>query len=274
MKTLTRAVFLGLSLSFPSLVHAQDLDRNKDEVEISAIDLGGTVLLRQSYIGSDQTEVNVLPYIGLDNVYGFDLLGNTLKYELFDIGTGRGLGKWSLRAGPRAAADFGRDSDDSPTLEGLDDIDLSVLAGGFVRATLGPVGLDISAGQDFVGGHGGFVTDFTLGTRYPGDGWYLQPAVTITWADENFTQETYGITAEQALASTAGLAEFNTSSGFHQVSGTLLGGFELTKKWNVTGVVSYRESLGNFRDSPIITAEDGATGGFFGSLSLSRRFGL
>ena len=272
MTTRAHILLIPLILSLPSLAYAQDLDKDKSEDEISAIDIGGTVLYRQSHIGTDETEINVLPYIGLDNVFGFDLLGNTLKYELFDIGTGRGLGKWSLRAGPRAAADFGRDSDDSPTLDGLDDIDLSVLAGGFVRATLGPVGLDISAGQDIFGGHGGFVTDFTVGTRIPGDGWYLQPAVTVTWADENFTQETYGITAEQAIASTAGLAEFNTSSGFHQVSGTLLGGFELSEKWNVTGLVSYRESLGDFRDSPIIAAEDGATGGFFASLSLSRRF--
>ena len=274
MKKFSCALLVPLILSLPSLAHAQDLDKDKSENEISAIDVGATVLYRQSYIGSDETEVNVLPYLGLDNVYGFDLLGNVLKYELFDIGTGRGLGKWSLRAGPRAALGFSRDSDDSPTLEGLDDIDTSLLAGGFLRATIGPVGLDISAGQDVLGGHGGFVTDFTIGTRYPGNGWYLQPAVSVTWADENFTQEVYGITPEQALASVAGLAEFDTSSGFHQVSGTLLGGFELTDKWNVTGLVSYSESLGDFRDSPIITAEDGATGGFFASLSLSRRFTL
>jgi len=108
------------------------------------------------------------------------------------------------------------------------------------------------------------VTDFTIGTRYSTEKWYVQPALTITWADENFTQETYGITADQALLSTAGLSEFNTSSGFHP----------LNEKWNVTALISYRESLGEFRDSPIITAEDGATGGIFTSLSLSRRFKL
>jgi len=253
MKTISVTAIATLTFSLPSFALAQDSGE-----DLSAVDIGGTVLLRQSYIGSDQTEINVLPYLGLDSVYGFDLLGNVLKYELFDIGTGRGIGKWSLRAGPRAALDFGRDSDDSPTLEGLEDIDPSLLAGGFLRAS----------------GHGGFLTDFTIGTRYSVDNWYIQPALTITWADENFTQETYGITAEQALLSTAGLSEFNISSGFHQVSGTLLGGFALSENWNVTGLISYRESIGEFRDSPIITAEDGATGGIFTSLSLSRRFNL
>jgi len=269
MKTISVAAIATITFSLPSFAFAQDSGE-----DLSAVDIGGTVLLRQSYIGSDQTEINVLPYLGLDSVYGFDLLGNVLKYELFDIGTGRGIGKWSLRAGPRAALDFGRDSEDSPTLDGLDDIDPSLLAGGFLRASFGPVGLDISAGQDVIGGHGGFLTDFTIGTRYSAEKWYVQPALTITWADENFTQETYGITAEQALLSTAGLSEFNISSGFHQVSGTLLGGYALNENWNVTALISYRESLGEFRDSPIITAEDGATGGIFTSLSLSRRFNL
>jgi len=106
----------SLAIITPAFAQAQDSDAD----ELSAIDAGATVLLRQSYVGSDQTEINVLPYLGFDNVYGFDLLGPNLRYELFDIGTGRGLGKWSLRAGPNASFDFGRDSDDSPTLTGLD----------------------------------------------------------------------------------------------------------------------------------------------------------
>jgi len=256
-----------LFASLPTLAAAQDTAG-----ELSAVDLGGTVLLRQSYVGSDQTELNVLPYLGLDNVYGFDLLGPVLKYELFDLGTGRGIGKWSVRAGPRAAFDFGRDSDDSPTLEGLEDIDSSLLLGGFVRTSFGPVGLDFSVGQDVIGGHNGLLADISVGTRYPGNGWYLQPALTLSWANENYTQETYGITADQALNSS--LVNFETSSGFHQASATILGGFEITKNWNFTALFSYRETLGDFRDSPIITADDGSSSGIFTSISISRRFVL
>jgi len=267
MKLYSLTLLSAFCLATPSLTFAQD---RADE--ISAVDVGGTVLFRQSYIGSDQTEINVLPYLGLDNVYGFDLLGPVLKYELFDIGTGRGVGKWSVRAGPRAAFDFGRDSDDSPTLDGLEDIDSSLLLGGFVRSSFGPIGLDISAGRDVIGGHSGFLSDFSIGTRYPGNGWYVQPSLTVSWADENYTQETYGITADQALSSS--LASFDTSSGFHQASASVLAGVELTKKWNLTGLFSYRETLGDFRDSPIIQADDGSTSGIIASLSISRRFAL
>jgi len=194
----------------------------------------------------------VLPYLGIDNVYGFDLLGPALRYEVLDIGTGSGFGKWSVSAGPQASFDFGRDSDDSPTLTGLEDIDSSLLLGGYARTTLGPVGFDVTAGQDVIGGHDGFLADFSIGTRYPGKGWYLQPALTLSWADENYTQETYGITALQAQTSALGV--FETSSGFH--------------------LFSYRETLGNFKDSPIITADDGSSSGIFTSVSISRRFVL
>lgn len=257
----------ALLLAAPQLTFAQDAD-NEDE---TYIDVGGTVILRTPYVGSDQTETLVLPYLGIENFHGIDLLGPILKADVIDIGTGRGLDKWSLRAGPRVSFDFGRDSDDSPTLEGLEDIDISAVVGGFVRYSYSFLGVDLSAGQDVLGGHDGFVAEASVGTKYTSDnGWYIQPAVTLSWGDETYTQTVYGITPEQAQASSLGA--FDVSSGFHQVSGTLLGGFELSENWNVTALFSYREALGDYRDSPIILAEDGSTSGIFTTLSLSRRF--
>ncbi len=267
MRKVLASLIATATLSLPVQAIAQDSDE-----ELSAIDVGGTILLRSSYVGSDQTEISVLPYLGIDNVYGFDLLGPALRYEVLDIGTGSGFGKWSVSAGPQASFDFGRDSDDSPTLTGLEDIDSSLLLGGYARTTLGPVGFDVTAGQDVIGGHDGFLADFSIGTRYPGKGWYLQPALTLSWADENYTQETYGITALQAQTSALGV--FETSSGFHQASANILGGFAINKNWNFTALFSYRETLGNFKDSPIITADDGSSSGIFTSVSISRRFVL
>ncbi len=245
--------------------------QDTEDDTLTHIDVGGTVFLRSLYVGSDQTETTILPYVGVDNLFGaVDLLGPNLTVDFLDIGTGRGLGKWSVRAGPRAAFDFGRDSSDSPTLDGLEDIDSSLLVGGFVRSTYGGFGLDLAVGRDVIGGHDGLLADISIGTRYPGKGWYIQPALTLSWADENYTQATYGITPEQAQSSALGA--FNTSSGFHQASANILAGFALTENWNVTGLLSYRETLGDFRDSPIILAEDGSTSGIFTSLSLSRRF--
>ncbi len=236
------------------------------------IDVGATVLIRPSYVGSKQIETSLVPYIGLDNFYGINLIGPNLTAEFIDIGTGKGPGKWSLSAGPRVTVDFGRDSDDSPTLEGLDDVDTSLMVGGYVRSTLSVIGFDLSAGQDVIDGHNGFVADASIGTRYPGDGWYIQPIVTLSWADENYTQAVYGITSTQAQSSALGL--FETSSGFHQASATVISGFEINDNWNATAVLSYREALGDYRNSPILQAVDGKASGFFTALSISRRFKL
>lgn len=248
---------------------SQDTKQKEDP---TYIDVGATVLHRPTYVGSDQTKTNILPYLGIDNLYGVDMLGPTLKADVFEIGTGRGMGKWSVRAGPRVSFDFGRDSSDSSTLDGLEDIDASAVVGGFVRTSYSAIGFDLSVGQDVLGGHDGFVADASIGTRYPGNRWYIQPAVTLSWADENYTQTVYGITDAQAQNSS--LAAFDTSSGLHQISANLIGGYALSGNWNVTALFSYREALGDYKDSPIIQAEDGSSSGIFTSLSLSRRFSL
>lgn len=266
---MTYKIFPILLLAFGLPLGAVANDKAESE---SYIDVGGAVLTRPDYVGSEDYQTNLLPYIGFQDLYGFDLSGLRLSRTFFEAGTGRGPGTWSLEAGPSLGFDFGRDSDDSPTLEGLADIDASALLGGYVRSTIGIIGFDISAAQDVIGGHDGFITDLSVGTRYPGKGWYVQPIATLSWGDSNYTQSIYGISWEQAEASN--LSAFDTKSGFHQASVTLLGGVDIDENWSLTGVVSYREALGDYRDSPIITASDGSASGMFATLGIARRFDL
>ncbi|GGX60061.1 hypothetical protein GCM10011309_07350 [Litorimonas cladophorae] len=265
MKHLTHALLSALVISFAPI--SADAQTGGDE---TTVDLGGAVLTRPAYVGSDQYQTNLLPYIGFENLYGFDMRGLAISSDVIEMGTGKGPGKWSLEAGPRVSFDFGRDSSDSPTLAGLDDIDSSLLLGGFTRATYGIIGFDLAVGQDVIGGHDGFVADASVGTRYPGQGWFVAPIVTLSWANQNFTQDIYGIS--QAQTATSALDQFNTKSGFHQVSATLLGGIDLDEDWSLTGLISYREALGDYRDSPIIQAEDGTAAGVFATVGIARRF--
>ena len=62
--------------------------------------IGISGLISSEYLGSDQTETQVFPYLSLENVKGFDFFGTTLSYRLIETGTGEGLRAWSLRAGP------------------------------------------------------------------------------------------------------------------------------------------------------------------------------
>jgi outer membrane scaffolding protein for murein synthesis (MipA/OmpV family) len=261
MKHFSYALLPLLALAYlPSLAFADD----------TTLDLGGAVMVRPAYTGSDDYRTNILPYIGFENLYGFDMRGLAITSDVIELGTGKGPGRWSLEAGPRVSFDFGRDSRDSVTLEGLDDINPSLLLGGFTRATIGIIGFDLSVGQDVIGGHKGLVADASIGTRYPGKGWFVAPLVSVSWADQNFTQEIYGIS--EAQTATSALDQFDTDSGFHQVSASLLAGIDIDDDWSVTGLVSYREALGDYRDSPIIQAEDGSASGIFATVGIARRF--
>ncbi len=263
MKHFSYALLPLLALAYlPSLAFADD----------TTLDLGGAVMVRPAYTGSDDYHTNILPYIGFENLYGFDMRGLAITSDVIELGTGKGPGRWSLEAGPRVSFDFGRDSSDSVTLEGLDDIDPSLLLGGFTRATIGIIGFDLSVGQDVIGGHTGLVADASIGTRYPGKGWFVAPLLSVSWADQSFTQEVYGIS--EAQTATSALDQFDTDSGFHQVSASLLAGIDIDDDWSVTGLVSYREALGDYRDSPIIQAEDGSASGIFATVGIARRFSL
>ncbi|MEM9600661.1 MAG: MipA/OmpV family protein, partial [Pseudomonadota bacterium] len=112
----------------------------------------------------------------------------------------------------------------------------------------------------------------SIGTFIPrgllGDKFALQPALTLSWADANHNQAIYGITPVEAAAS--GLPAYNLDRGFHQASATLLSWYDLDDRWQLNAIISYREYLGEYRDSPILQAPDGATNDVFMILGLSR----
>lgn len=240
------------------------------------IRIGAASLYTPKYVGSDDYALRVLPLINFDDLAGFELSGLSLAYPLIDIGTGQGPGRWSLRAGPRAAFEFGRDSDDSPTLTGFEDIGVSLLAGGFLRAAYGPLGVRIDAGQDVLGGHDGFNADISVGTYLPegllAENLSIQPAVTISWADAIYNQSIYGVTQQQAA--TSGLPQYGLGSGFHRASVSLLSWYQIDDRWHVNTILSYRKYRGDFADSPILQAPDGATSDVLALVGVSRRFGL
>jgi outer membrane scaffolding protein for murein synthesis (MipA/OmpV family) len=256
-------------LASPSLTLANEPEETRN------LRLGGALLSTAKYVGSSDYDLVPLPLISFDDIGGFQLSGLALSYPLIDIGEGQGPNGWSLTAGARAGFDFGRDSDDSPTLNGFDDISASLLAGGFLRATYGVIGMNVDAGQDVLNGHNGFNADISIGTFIPPgvlvDNLTIRPALTLSWADKNYTQAIYGVTAQQAAASA--LPQYDLGEGFHRASASLITGYQIDDLWALNGIVSYREYIGDYRDSPILQAPDGATSDVFMLLGISRRFG-
>ena len=224
------------------------------------------------YLGSADQDFQILPYLSVNNFKGFDVFGPQITYRLIDTGTGEGFGKWSLRAGPSVTYQIGRDNDDSPNFVNFDDIDGSLPIGGYARATFGPIGLRLDAGQDVIGGHGGFTADASVGTFYSTGIFNIQPSLSLNWADAEHNQSFFGITAEQAAVSP--FQQVSVGSGLYSYSASVVTWLEFENDYALTLIGSYRDFIGDITDSPILQADDGATDGFSIALSLSRKFDL
>lgn len=269
MKKLLPSIAFTLATTVSMSASAQTQD-----MPISANDgtgyIGASVLLNSEYLGSADEEVRVLPYLSFDNVKGFSLFGTTLRYRALDIGTGQGLGKWSLRAGPAIGFQGGRDSDESVNLNGFDDIGSSVPLGGFIRSTIGPIGLGLNVGQDIISGHDGLTVDASIGTFIPLGKLKIQPGATISWANNKHNDSFFSVTSEQAA--TSGLAAYDAGSGIYAYSAGVVSWIEIDKKYAVSLIANYRWFTGDAADSPILNASDGSKNGIFATVGVSRKF--
>jgi outer membrane scaffolding protein for murein synthesis (MipA/OmpV family) len=258
-----------IPLTFATSSHAQMPERMASDTAGTGY-VGVSGVLMSEYFGSSEEDVQVLPYLSLDDVKGFDLFGTALTYRAFEIGTGEGLDKWSLRAGPRIAYQPGRNSEDSPTLNGFEDVDGSFPLGGYIRSTLGPVGLRLDVGQDIAGGHDGLTADASIGTFYRAGNFAIQPSATVSWADNKHNDSFFGVNVAQSAAS--GLDAYDAGAGVYSYSLGVLSWVEFKEKYALVFVGSYRWFTDEATNSPIFNAPDGTDNGVFASVSLVRKF--
>lgn len=266
MKTLS---YTALFLSVSSLAYAQSPDRPANPNDGTGY-VGASVLVSSEYLGSADEDVRALPYLSFDNVKGFSLFGTTLRYRAIDVGTGQGLDKWSLRAGPSLGFQGGRDSDESVNLNGFEDVGGSLPLGGFIRSTIGPVGLGFNVGKDVISGHGGVTADASIGTFYRAGKFAIQPSATISWADNAHNDSFFSVTADQSL--TSGLAAYDAGAGIYSYSAGFVSWVEIEDKYAVSLIASYRWFTRDAADSPILNASDGSKNGVFATLGVSRKF--
>jgi len=267
MKTIVLVGLLTSLLATPAFGQTDDTPANSND---GTGYVGAAILLNSKYLGSDDQDVRALPYLSLNNVKGFSLFGTTLRYRAIDIGTGQGLDKWSLRAGPSLSYQGGRDSDDSVNLNGFEDVGGSLPLGGFIRSTIGPVGLGLNIGKDIIGGHDGVTADASVGTFYRAGNFAIQPTATISWADNTHNDSFFSVT--QAQAATSGLAAYDAASGIYAYSAGLVSWVEIDEIYAVSLIANYRWFTGDAADSPILNASDGSKNGIFASISVSRKF--
>lgn len=232
--------------------------------------IGGSVFIGSEYLGSADEDILLLPYLSFEDVKGFDFLGTALSYRAIEAGTGQGFGKWSVRAGPSVTYQRGRESQDSLNLTGFEDIDASFVAGGYIRSTLGPLGILVDAGKDIAGGHGGVIANASIGTLYRKGAFAVQPSLTVSWGDNAFNDSFFSVSGAQAAGSP--LAAYDAGSGIYKYSAGIVSWIEFNDRYALSLIGTYDWYQNEAADSPILNANDGSRTGLFAAISLSRKF--
>jgi len=268
IKALTTALFstsliMGAGFAVTSTASASDLAEQSG----SGVRVGAGALIKPKYEGSDEYDVYgfpvIIPDFSSDSQFSF--FKKYVEINGADDVRFKVLNQGGLTAGPLAGYTFGREEDDGDKLVGLGDVDEGLIVGGFVAYSFdvnaSKFTLSSSYHQQVTGDEDGYLLRFSAGVeRTLSERLKLKAKIGTTYADEEYFQTNFGVTAQQSLNSRANLAAFDTDAGFKDVFISLGTDLELSESWKLFANVKYSRLLGDAEDSPVIETENQFTG--------------
>ena len=249
----------------PALAQDGLFDIPEDD-RFTFLDVGGAVVSRSTYVGSEDSETDIFPYLAFE--YEGRVFGNAAQ----------GLGINAInRDGLQVAATGyfagGRDAEDTPFFDdatnppgddNVFDLDSSFTAGGLISYRFPYAQAELQAQVPVTGDVEGWRLDATLATRIPplerifGEGTVISPGVRATYLDDEWTESYYGVTTAQAVA--AGLPTgFDADGGFNSYAVFGLTSVTLASDITLVGVANYTFLAGDAKDSPLSPDNDGLT---------------
>lgn len=246
-----------------SVVLASEPSADNDGREAGfGMQLGGVAMVKPKYEGSKEYEVLAVPFVapagsgsGLVQFKGLD----DLRFRILNSG--------GFEAGPVAGYRFGRDQDDAARLIGLGDVDGGLVVGGFVAYRMGPISPFLTYNHQVTGDDTGGLARAGIEVKHDlGRGIAATFTGGATWADEDYMDAYFGVTAAQSAAS--GLAAFDADSGFKDAFVGASVDVPLAERWTLKLSGKYSHLLGDAADSPIVETESQWMGG----IGLAYRF--
>lgn len=242
-----------ISLSFVAALASAAIAQTRPEAPKGdwQVSTGALVGYAPAYEGADKYKVMALPLIDV-----------TWRERVF-LSTMNGLGAWAYRhngfsVGGALGYEFGRDESlDRSELDGLGDVDAAAQARLLAEYRRGPLRLDAALARA-LGGSDGTTLRVGASMAYPlGDKLRLMPGIAAVWADENYMDAYFGVTAAQSalsrarLGTAAGKSRFDAKAGVKNVDLTLMAMYPLTQNWMLRGGGGLRFLVGDAADSPI-----------------------
>jgi len=269
------SLFISLILSGAALADEPERRGPPTEDDGWSLYVGGGGFYAPTFSGDDDYAASAVPFL------------RVTKGDVFFASVQEGAGlnlvnSGGFKAGPLATLDFGRDEEGSSPFQisggnnddliGLGNVSATVALGGFAEYKTGDIKFKAKAGRA-VSSHEGVTAEF--GVDYDKDLFGFGPPLFIDigprvkWADENYNQAYYGISAAQSQA--AGLPGFDTGSGIisYGIGGSVLMPLSYTAGLTVFG--SYDRLTGDAADSPLVT-ERGSADQFFGGAAVAYKF--
>ena len=269
---LNRSVLFLTALMFVTAVSAQP----ENDSEEWSFRVGGGAIWAPAFSGSSDYQLMIVPSIRLN--YGatfFASLEQGIGYN-FEINS-----EWT--AGPLIKFDFGRDADGnspfrvsgskSKALVGFKDIDSTIQVGVFAQFDRDSWSTKIELLQG-MNGHEGLIADISIDYKIqlggseaqPGPPLFITTGPRLRWADADYTNTYYGITAADSLGS--GLPTYTAAGGVTSFGWGFSVVMPLSQQMAIVGFAGIDKLVGDAADSPLII-QRGSENQFSGGVFLS-----
>lgn len=204
--------------------------------------VAGGVMYAPKYEGSDEYEAVPIPMVSA-TIGRFTISPGGLDVEVWE----RNGFKVTLKGGFDMGG--GRKEKDSVHLKGLGDVKAGALLGGQVSYEMGPVELYASVDKT-IGGSDGLQGVLGANISHHYNNFIFGAGASATFADENYMQTYFGVTALQATRS--GLRQYDAGAGLKRFDVEASVTYMATENWLVRGQVGVGFLTGDAKNSPIV----------------------
>ena len=228
------------------------------------VSVGLGVGLAPDYEGSDDYSAVPIPYVDVkwSNHMSLNLLGNKAKVNLIPSPNWRGgvVGEYIPE----------RDDVDNSKVDNLEDVDASLMFGGFFGFEFKNWSASIEAMADVADGNDGAIVRLLGGYKIPIDqAWSFSIGAFTTWADDDYMEAYFEI--DPANAARSGLSTFDADSGFKDVGLNLTVSYNPWEHWGIMGLARYTRLLDDAEDSPVVE-DEGDANQFSGGILVFYKF--
>jgi len=215
-------------------------------------ELGAAVVFMPDYEGSDDYENVTAPLLKLswqDRILVTTTDGPGI-YARLPI-----LENFSADIGVRYSED--RDERDNDVLAGLGDLKVGAVGVGKLSYKFGSVSTSVQLNYDLEGDRDGTIVklDANYRTKIMDEKVSVSAGLFMTWANDDYMSNVFGITSAQAASSKAGLSKFDAEAGIKDVGIKIMLSYDINETVSAVTFAEYSHLLGDAVDSPLVDSQ-------------------